>query len=117
MSCAACAPRLHKRLEELPGMHSVLVNYAAARCKIEYDEAQLSIDEINQAVVRAGFSLPIESAILSCEEYDPDAAEKALKKVFGVKSIDFNTGNGQICVNLWPVGVESADLLKALRSC
>ena len=117
MSCAACAPRLHKRLEELPGMHSVLVNYAAARCKIEYDESQLGIDEINQAVVRAGFSLPIESAILSCEEYDPDAAEKALKKVFGVKSVDFNTGNGQICVNLWPVGVESGDLLKALRSC
>lgn len=113
MDCAACAPKFAARLEKLRGIRSVQVNYAASRCTIEYDEAALTLDGLHRAVRRAGFDLPLETVELECSFYDANAAAKALGSVFGVKSAV--CGEGRITVTLWPAGVDSRALLKALR--
>lgn len=113
MDCAACAPRLTSKLERVDGVESVCVNYTAARCKINYDEKRVSLDALSLAVHRAGFELPLETAELEAAAFDEETAVNALGRVYGVKAVSCE--NGKISVTLWPVGIESGALVKALR--
>lgn len=113
MDCAACAPRLQQRLAQLGGVECAMANYAAGRCKIIYDEAALTLDDIHTAIRRAGFSVPMEKLRLECAAYDADSATQTLAAVFGVKSVEYT--DNALTVTLWPVGIESKTLLRALR--
>lgn len=82
-----------------------------------YDESCVTLEMIERRVRREGFSVPVEEAELSCSDLtDANAAKAldALRGVFGVRE-GKRTG-GTITVRLWPVGVESRTLLRALRS-
>lgn len=113
MDCAACAPRLQRRLEQLCGVENVMANYAAGRCKIIYDETALTLDDIHGAIRRAGFAIPLETVRLECAAYDAENAIAALSAVFGVKSAEY--ADNALTAVLWPVGVESKTLLRVLR--
>lgn len=113
MDCAACAPRLKTRLEAVNGVESATVNYAAARCKLVYDDKRVSFDALALAVRKAGLKLPLETAELEAAKPDSAAVCGALCRVYGVK--DVSCAENKISVTLWPVGVESSDLLRALR--
>ena len=45
MSCAACAARIEKGLEKLPGVASAVVNFASEKATVSYDPAQVSLKE------------------------------------------------------------------------
>ena len=57
MSCAACAARIDKTLNRLPGVSRVAVNYAAATATVEYDPERCSPESLQQAVRDAGYDL------------------------------------------------------------
>ena len=57
MSCAACAARVDKTLNQHPGVCSASVNYAAATATVEYDASQCSPEELKKAVQDAGYDL------------------------------------------------------------
>lgn len=113
MDCAACAPRLQRRLEAIEGVACAMANYAAGRCKITYDESVLALDDIHAVIRRAGFSLPLEQVTLECAPYDAENAIDALGAVFGVKTAEYT--DSALTAVLWPVGVESKTLLRSLR--
>ena len=113
MDCAACAPRLSSRLEKLSGVKSILVNYAASRCKIEYDEAALDLDSLCRAMRRAGFGVPLETVVLECGGGSGEGAKDALCGVYGVKSAEY--ADDKLTAVLWPIGIDSGALLRALR--
>ena len=113
MDCAACAPRLSSRLEKLSGVKSILVNYAASRCKIEYDEAALDLDSLCRAMRRAGFGVPLETVVLECGGGSGEGAKDALCGVYGVKSAEY--ADDKLTAVLWPIGLDSGALLRALR--
>ena len=54
MHCASCKRLIETMVSELPGINSVSVNYASEKIHIEYDESQVSIEEISNAVKQAG---------------------------------------------------------------
>ncbi|BAL25491.1 heavy metal translocating P-type ATPase [Azoarcus sp. KH32C] len=54
MTCAACAARLEKVLNRLPGIEAS-VNFATERAVLRYQPGLVSADDIGQAVRRAGF--------------------------------------------------------------
>ena len=57
MSCAACAARVDKTLNQQPGVCSASVNYAAATATVEYDASQCSPEALKKAVQDAGYDL------------------------------------------------------------
>lgn len=114
MDCAACAPRLQRRLVAVAGVERVMVNYAASRCKIEYDGEHADYAALYAAVRRTGFDVPPETAEIECAAFDREAAKAALEALDGVRRVE-DTGDGKLRAVLW-TGVESRTLLAALRA-
>lgn len=114
MDCAACAPRLQKRLEAVAGVESVAVNYASSRCKIEYGGERADYAALYVAVRRAGFDVPPETAELECAAFDRENAKAALEVLDSVRRVE-ETDGGRLRAVLW-TGVESKTLLAALRA-
>ena len=60
MSCASCAARVDKTLNQQPGVSKAAVNYASGAATVEYDPAQCSPQALQQAVQAAGYDLLIK---------------------------------------------------------
>src|SRR4051812_21475049 len=69
MTCAGCANRIERRLNELDGV-SASVNYATERATVDYDAATVAPEQLVDAVEAAGYQ-----AVLPSDE--PPAAEPA----------------------------------------
>ena len=59
MDCASCAATVEKRVNQLPGVHRAVVNFAAGRLDAAHDPG-LALEEIEKAVRDAGYA--VESA-------------------------------------------------------
>ena len=59
MSCAACAAKVDKVLNNTPGVSRAAVNFAAATALVEYDPAQCSPAALREAVRQAGYDLVV----------------------------------------------------------
>lgn len=59
MSCAACARRIEKVLEKLPGVDQVNVNFATESAAVEY-QPSMSLDTIMEKIKNAGFAVVSE---------------------------------------------------------
>ena len=55
MHCEGCSTRLEKVLNNQDGIEEAHVSLESANAEIKYNEVQLSIDEIKEAVEDAGF--------------------------------------------------------------
>src|SRR4051812_19090083 len=55
MTCASCANRVERRLNELAGV-TASVNYATERATVDYDAAAVAPGELVAAVESAGYS-------------------------------------------------------------
>lgn len=56
MHCASCALVITKKLSAIPNVNSVSVNYGTEKVKIDYDEAAVSLDTMNQEINTLGYS-------------------------------------------------------------
>lgn len=56
MTCAACQTHVEKAVCKLPGVNNVAVNLLSGSMAVDFDESQLSDDDICSAVDRAGYS-------------------------------------------------------------
>lgn len=57
MHCASCASVITKKLSNLPHVHSVDVNYGNEKAKVDFDDKQVSLHEMNQEIGKLGYSL------------------------------------------------------------
>jgi P-type Cu+ transporter len=71
MTCAACAARIEKQLNKLPGVEAA-VNLAAERAHVRYAPTLADVDKILATVVKTGFTATVSTA-------DTHAEEKARK--------------------------------------
>lgn len=55
MTCSACSSRVEKATSKLEGMGDVSVNLLTNSMKVQYDEDQLSMEDIIEAVEKAGY--------------------------------------------------------------
>ena len=55
MSCASCAMRIEKGLKKLPGISVANVNLATERADVQYDPAQVNIEQMVQKVETLGY--------------------------------------------------------------
>ena len=60
MTCTACALSVEKAVSKLDGVDSPVVNFATEKLSLEYDESLVSIEDIEAAVEKAGYSMVTE---------------------------------------------------------
>lgn len=63
MHCTSCAINIDGELEDTPGVISAGTNYAKAESKVEFDEAKIDIDQLLEAVKRAGYNANVNGKI------------------------------------------------------
>ena len=68
MTCASCANRIERKLNELDGV-SATVNYATERATVDFDPAAVAPEQLAHAVEEAGYQ-----AVLPAAAPEPDAA-------------------------------------------
>ena len=78
MSCASCASSIESAIRDVPGVAECNVNFGAEQAAIKYNPRQTSIEDIQDAVEKAGYSAYSlqEQEIVTGE----DDAEKAARK-------------------------------------
>ncbi|MCB2862168.1 heavy metal translocating P-type ATPase [Streptococcus suis] len=96
MTCASCALTVEKAVGKLAGMEEVSVNLATEKLSVSYDEKLLGLEDIRQAVEKAGYQL-VDNLVT--ESYDISGmtcascaltVEKALGKLEGVEEVSVN---------------------------
>lgn len=107
MDCGACAVRIVRALQGLPGLREVSVSDTAGCACLTYDEMAVDLGEIARRVQHAGFDVPVGTAELRCPGADA-GAEARLRAMFGVRSVA--RAGDTFTVTLWPVGTDAAAL-------
>jgi Cu+-exporting ATPase len=55
MHCHKCEQAIQKSLTQLPGVHEVEVDFNSAQASVLYDQQQVTIKELTDAVTDAGY--------------------------------------------------------------
>ncbi|PAD77353.1 heavy metal translocating P-type ATPase [Paenibacillus campinasensis] len=55
MYCAACAVKIEKVVNRMPGVQEATVNYAMETARVEYNPAEVSLQDIQQRVEKLGY--------------------------------------------------------------
>jgi Cu+-exporting ATPase len=88
MTCAACAARIEKTLNRIPGARAA-VNFATESARVRYDPGQTSSESLIAAVERAGYRAHVKRDV-AAERQDDDARKladyRALKREFIIAS-------------------------------
>ncbi len=71
MTCASCASRVERRLNELDGV-SASVNYATERASVDFDPSAVAPEQLVDAVEAAGYA-----AVLPASEPEAEPAEES----------------------------------------
>jgi Cu+-exporting ATPase len=71
MTCAACAARIEKQLNKLPGVEAA-VNFAAERAHVRYTPGDVDVERLIATIVKTGFTADVSTV-------DTRADEKAKK--------------------------------------
>ena len=69
--CAACVWLNERHLAQLPGVLDVQVNYATHRARIRWDDTQIQLSDILQAIHKIGYS---------AHPYDPQRQQQAFER-------------------------------------
>ncbi|OHX20368.1 heavy metal translocating P-type ATPase [Chromobacterium sphagni] len=90
MSCAACAARIEKQLNRLDGVEAS-VSFANESAQLHYDPERSSPQQLVDAIVRCGFTVPRQALNLDIGGMSCAACsarlEKALNRLPGVEAI------------------------------
>jgi len=114
MTCAACAARIEKQLNKLPGVEAA-VNFASERVSIRYDAAAATAAQMVETIRKTGFSIPpatVELAVggMTCAACAA-RIEKQLNKLPGVEAV-VNLAGEKAHVRYVP-GLASVDAIVA----
>ena len=89
MTCAACAARIEKNLNKLPGVRAA-VNFANEKARVEFDAATTQPEDLVRSIEKAGFHVVPQSVQLHITGMTCAACsgriEKALNKLPGVNA-------------------------------
>ncbi len=120
MTCANCAATIERNLRKLPSAQNANVNLAAERASLEYDPAQLSLDDVIARIERAGYGIATGEAVLPIKRLSDsqDAArlETALRGAEGVLSASVNVATEIATVRYVPTLVSQTDIRRVVQN-
>ena len=79
MTCAACAARIEKKLNQLPGVQKAAVNLATERATVEYDENRVKVADLIKAVEDLGYHATQATEV--SRDREKEEREKEIKRL------------------------------------
>ena len=117
MTCAACAARIEKQLNKLPGV-SAAVNFASERAHVEFDAGAVSPPQLVETIEKAGFKVPPQSLDLAISGMTCAACatriETVLNKLPGVEA-NVNFASEKASIRFVPGQANVEGLVAAVR--
>jgi Cu+-exporting ATPase len=121
MTCAACAKAVERVSKKLDGVEEANVNLATEKLNISFDEAKVSIPDIQKVIEKAGYKALIEATnrTLKIEGMTCAACAKTVervsKKLDGVIEANVNIATEKLNITFEPSKVRVADIKKAIE--
>lgn len=78
MTCAACSSRVEKTVDKLPGVDKVQVNLLTNSMVVDYEEKEITSEDIEKAVSKAGYLAKVKEKNLSETSKSRELARKNL---------------------------------------
>ncbi|MGE5171784.1 MAG: heavy metal translocating P-type ATPase [Rudaea sp.] len=113
MTCAACAARIEKTLNRLPGV-AASVNFATESADVRFDRARADVDALLAAVSRAGYAAHVKRDVeveRKRESARREAAWRGLRRELAVAALLTAPFVVQMIVMLLPIGPSHEELL------
>ena len=63
MHCASCSLNIDWDLEDLAGIKSAKTSYHSQECEVEFDEEQLSVEEVIKTIQKTGYQAVIKKEL------------------------------------------------------
>ena len=119
MSCAACASRVERALNAVPGVASATVNFALARADVTFDPDHVATDALADAVRTAGYGVEttrvgLDIGGMTCANC-AGRVETALRGVPGVAAAEVNLAMERADVDLSDPHLDTARLVGAVE--
>ncbi len=108
MTCAACATRIERVLNRLPGVEAE-VNLAAERARVRIEDGQSDSGTVVDSIRKAGFTVPEASLELGIDGMTCAACATRLEKVLGrldgvdEAQVNFATETAQLRYRPWAI--------------
>ena len=119
MTCAACAGRVERALQAVPGVQAATVNLATERATVQFDAEETSPLALAAAVQDAGYGVRTESVDLAVTGMTCAACvgrvERALQATPGVVEATVNLATERARVRYAPGATDPARLAAAVR--
>ncbi|WP_175987670.1 heavy metal translocating P-type ATPase [Bacillus sp. Marseille-Q1617] len=120
MTCASCSQAVEKATGKLSGVQEASVNLATEKLRITFNENEITLDEIKNAVDDAGYKAVTEMekktftvsgmTCASCVQ----SVEKATGKLHGVKESSVNMATEKMVVEYDPSMLTVSDIKRAV---
>ncbi len=120
MTCTSCAMTVEKATKKLEGVFEANVNFATEKLNISYDEAKISVGDIQSAVEKAGYRAVSDSirktfklqgmTCASCAK----TIERVTGKIEGVAEANVNFATEKLNISYDPAKVKISDIKSAI---
>lgn len=118
MHCAGCVNSIQRYVSSIQGVSKVEVNLANEKAVVEYNPAQVKLDDIERAIEEVGYKVVYEKVVLKVEgisdSSDAQRLEQSLARLEGVRLVSVNYGNAQVNVQYNPALVSLADIRRKI---
>ena len=119
MTCAACAKAVERVTKKLDGVENSSVNIATEKLNITYDESKVTVEEIENAIEKAGYKGKLDTVekTMAIEGMTCAACAKAVERVTrklpGVASADVNIATEKLKITYEPSVTDISDIKTA----
>ncbi|MBZ9636342.1 heavy metal translocating P-type ATPase [Clostridium sp. FP1] len=121
MTCSACAKAVERVTKKLDGVIESNVNFATEKLTINYDEAKISVPDIQATVEKAGYKALIDSTSKTFKIEGMTCAacvksiERVIKKLDGVIEANVNYATEKLNISYEQSKVRISDIKKAVE--
>ncbi|MEN6579710.1 MAG: heavy metal translocating P-type ATPase [Anaerolineaceae bacterium] len=120
MTCAACSAAVERAVRKLPGVTEANVNLTAENLHLSYDESQVSLDSVVQAVDDAGYKALIPSQHVQLDVHGMTCAscsatvERVVSKLPGVQNANVNLAAETLTLDYDPAEISLQQVVSAV---
>ncbi|MBI5680958.1 MAG: copper-translocating P-type ATPase [Methanobacterium sp.] len=119
MNCATCALNIEKSLEDVEGVGKAQVNFGTKRATVEYDPEKVNLNQLESAVVDAGYGVINEKITLKIGGMTcamcVKAIEDGLGKLDGISAVNVNLSSNKAYVTYNPRMVTVDDMKSVIE--
>ncbi len=119
MHCAGCVNAIQNYVSDINGIKKCEVNLAAEKAVLEYDQSQVNLSDIENAIKEAGYKVVYEKLTIKIggltDSNDAERLEKKIQQLEGVRASPINYGNSTAIIEYNPALLSLADIRQIIN--